>query len=209
MRYRAYCDGVTDHVRETQATYDLIAADYAGRWAPTAQGWLTAEFDRLSAVLPPGARVADVGCGPGYHTRFLLERGFTAVGIDLSWGMLQSRQVPAIAQADMRALPLRTGEIDAVWCAAALLHIPRPQVPVVLAEFARVLRPGGELALSVAEGDGDLWEPVSYQPSRQRWYVLHRLEPMTRQLRDADFELVSFSRRSTHRDWLQLRARRR
>ena len=209
MRSRAYCDGVTDPVRQTQATYDLIATDYAGRWAATPQEWLTAEFDRLSAVLPRGARVADVGCGPGYHTEFLLERGFMAVGLDLSWGMLRSRRVPALAQADMRALPLRTGEMDAVWCAAALLHIPRPQVPAVLADFARVLRPRGELVLSVAEGDGELWELVSYQPSHQRWFVLHRLDPMTRLLRDADFELVSFSRRSTHRDWLQLRARRR
>jgi len=61
----------------------------------------------------------------------------------------------------------------------------------------------------VAEGDGEFWEPVSYQPSHRRWFVLHRLESVTRQLRDADFELVSFSRRSTHRDWLLLRARRR
>jgi hypothetical protein len=75
--------------------------------------------------------------------------------------------------------------------------------------LARVLRPGGELTLSVAEEDGEFWELVSYQPSHQRWYVLLRLEPVTRQLRAADFELVSFSRRSTHRDWLQLRARRR
>jgi SAM-dependent methyltransferase len=200
---------VTDHVRQTQATYDLIAADYAGRWAATPQAWLTAELDRLSAALPRGARVADIGCGPGYHTRLLLERGFMAVGLDLSFGMLRSRQMPALVQADMRALPLKTGGMDAVWCAAALLHVPRPQVPAVLADFARVLRPGGELALSVAEGDGELSEPVSYQPSHQRWFVLHRLEPMTRQLRDADFELVSFSRRSTHRDWLQLHARRR
>lgn len=109
----------------------------------------------------------------------------------------------------MRALPLRSGAVDAVWCAAALLHIPRPQVPVVLGEFARVLRRGGELALSVAEGDGECWEPVSYQPSYRRWFVLHRIEPMTGQLIEAGFEVVGCTRRCTHRDWLTLRALRR
>jgi len=123
--------------------------------------------------------------------------------------MLRSRRVPAVVQADMRALPLGTRAVEAIWCASALLHIPRPEVPAVLAEFARILRPGGELALSVAEGDGEFWEPVSYQPSHRRWYVLHRVEPLTAQLADAGFAVTSFSRRSTHRQWLQLRARRR
>jgi hypothetical protein len=54
---------------------------------------------------------------------------------------------------------------------------------------------------------GEFAEPVSYQPGHRRWYVLHRLAPMTRQLRDAGLELVSASRRSTHRDG-ELRARR-
>src|SRR5215469_684940 len=207
MRNRAYCDGVTDQVDETRATYDVIAADYAARWA--APEWFNAEHAHLSAVLPCGARVADVGCGPGHHTRLLRERGFITVGLDLSSGMLRSLRVPGVAQTDMRALPLGTGAVDGLWCAAALLHVPRPEVPVALGEFARVLRPGGQLMVSLAEGDGEFAEPVSYRPSRQRWYVLHRLEPVTGQLRDAGFELMSFSRRSTHRDWLQLRARRR
>jgi hypothetical protein len=63
--------------------------------------------------------------------------------------------------------------------------------------------------VSVAEGDGEFAEPVSYRPSHQRWYVRHRLQPVTEQLRVAGLELMSFSRPSTHSDWLQLRARRR
>ena len=109
----------------------------------------------------------------------------------------------------MRALPLSSAAMDAVWCAAALLHIPRPEVPLALGEFARVLRAGGQLMISLAEGDGEFAEPVSYRPSHQRWFVLHRLESVTEHLRDAGLDLVNFSRRSTHRDWLQLRASRR
>lgn len=199
---------MTDHIAETRATYDLIATDYAGRWAGPAD-WIGAELGHLSAVLPHGARVADVGCGPGHHTLLLRERGFLAAGFDLSWGMLSSAGVPGVAQADMRALPVATESLDAVWCAAALLHIPRAELPVVLEEFARVLRPGGRLTASIAEGDGELWEPVSYDASRRRWYVLHRLESFTALLADAGFDPTDCSRRSTHRDWLHIRARRR
>jgi SAM-dependent methyltransferase len=198
---------VIDNLRETQATYDVIAQQYAGRWAGPAQ-WIIDELDHLSAVLPPGARVADIGCGPGHHTQLLRERGFQAVGFDLSRGMLSSQGVPGLAQADMRALPLATASLDALWCAAALLHIPRPDVPVVLGEFARVLRPDGTLALILAEGDGEFWEPVSYVPTRQRWYVLHHFEPLAAQLCEAGFDITGHSRRATHRQWLQIRARR-
>ncbi|TJZ95184.1 class I SAM-dependent methyltransferase [Actinacidiphila oryziradicis] len=199
---------MTDHILETQATYDVIASEYAGRWAGPAE-WVNAEIDRLSAVLPPGARIADIGCGPGHHTRLLRERGFRASGFDLSWGMLSSHGAAGVAQADMRALPIATGSLDAVWCAAALLHIPRTDVPVVLSEFARVLRSGGELTTSLAEGDGEVWEPVSYQSSRRRWYVLHRIESFSAQLHEAGFDVVDYSRRSTHREWLHIRAHRR
>lgn len=199
---------MTDHVLETRATYDAIAAEYAGRWTAPA-GWISAEIDRLSASLPPGARVADIGCGPGHHTRLLRERGFRATGFDLSRGMLSSQGIPGVAQADMRALPIARASQDAVWCAAALLHIPRADIPTVLGEFARVLRPGGRLSASLAEGDGELWEPVPYHPGRRRWYVLHRIEPFTARLDAAGFDVLDCSRRSTHRDWLHVHARRR
>ena len=199
---------MTDHVLETRATYDAIAAEYAGRWSAPAE-WVTAEMDRLSTALPHGARVADIGCGPGHHTRLLRERGFRATGFDLSRGMLRAQGIPGVAQADMRALPIATASQDAVWCAAALLHIPRTDIPVVLGEFARVLRSGGSLSTSLAEGDGDVWEPVSYHSDRRRWYVLHRIEPFTAHLRDAGFDVLACSRRSTHRDWLHFHARRR
>ncbi|MEU4848973.1 class I SAM-dependent methyltransferase [Streptomyces gilvosporeus] len=170
---------------------------------------MTAELDYLSGVLPRGARVADIGCGPGHHTRLLRECGFRVTGLDLSWGMLSSQGTPGVVQADMRALPMATGSLDAVWCAAALLHIPRSDVPVVLGEFARVLRTGGELITSLAEGDGELWETVSYESSCRRWYVLHQADPFAAQLGEAGFRVVGHSRRSTHRDWLHFRARRR
>ncbi|GAA1890291.1 hypothetical protein GCM10009753_18640 [Streptantibioticus ferralitis] len=89
-----------------------------------------------------------------------------------------------------------------------MLHIPRPEVPDVLAEFSRVLRPGGLLSLSVVEGDGEGWEPVSYAQTYRRWYVFHRIEPLIQQLTLAGFDVLSYSRRSTHRNWLHLSAQR-
>jgi hypothetical protein len=49
--------------------------------------------------------------------------------------------------------------VDALWCQAALLQIPHVYVPDTLAGFARVVRPGGAIDLSLNEGDGRAGRP--------------------------------------------------
>lgn len=202
----------TAAARANRAAYGVIANAYARTW-DTPPPWLVAELDRVAALLPPGAMVADAGCGPGHHTRLLRERGLRAFGFDLSREMLASVGTPGVAQADMLALPIADGCFDAVWCAAALLHIPRPSVPTALAEFARILQPGGQLALAVAEGDGEAWEDVPYNvpgsADVRRWYVFHRLDDLSVLLDAAGFDVYGHWRRATHRKWLHIQARRR
>ena len=161
-------------VGETQGTYDLITAEYARQNAAV---WpdLADHANALTASLRPGGVVADVGCGPGRDITLLRARGLRVIGIDLSLGQLRRSRLTGVVQADMRQLPLRGGSVDAIWCHAALLHIPRTTVPAVLAEFARAARPGGELFLAVAEGDGEGFEVASnYGSDRRRWFTLHR-----------------------------------
>ena len=200
-------DRLGDAVAGTRSAYGVIADQYAARWVGSPD-WLAAEVDRFAALLPPGAKVADIGCGPGHHAALLRERGLHAYGFDLSLEMLSARGVPGVAQADMRALPLASGSLDAVWSAAAMLHVPRPDVPLALTEFARVLRPGGHLLLIVAEGEGERWEEVAYRAEARRWYVYHRLEDLTGRLEEAGFKVSETVRRPGNRDWLHFYAQR-
>ncbi|GAA1853034.1 class I SAM-dependent methyltransferase [Asanoa iriomotensis] len=195
-------------MNETRQTYDLISTEYARR-ATAVDARLLRELDTLGGALAAGSRVVDIGCGPGREVALLRERGFRVVGFDLSLGQLRAGGLPGRAQADMRHLPLRTGSVDAVWCQAALLHLPRPDVPAVLAEFARVVRPGGALYLSVAEGDGAGWEVAgNYGSELRRWFTYHREPALTTLLAAAGFAVREVSRTSSHREWLSLHARR-
>lgn len=192
----------------TRTTYDTIAETYAAQSAEPYPE-LFADIAALQARLPTGALIADIGCGPGRDIGLLRDRGFRAIGFDLSFGQLRVGGLPGVAQADMQAIPLRVGAVDAIWCQAALLHIPHRTVPAVLAEFARVTRPGGLLHLVVAEGDGEQWEAATrYGSESQRFYTYHREPELTRSLEAAGFSIVDVSRYEGGRNWLGMRAER-
>jgi len=198
-------------VQGTRATYDEIAEAYRERSRRLSYEGLPAEIAAFRAMLPTDATagpfVADVGCGPGHHTALLREHRVRVIGVDLSAGMLRAGGVPGLVQADMRALPIRTGALDGIWSRAALLHVPRAMVPAALAEFGRVVRHGGALHLMVAEGDGEGWQSDAYD-GQPRWYTHHRAEALTALLGVAGFTVDSIDRRSTHRDWLTVWATR-
>ncbi|MGH3300809.1 MAG: GNAT family N-acetyltransferase [Streptosporangiaceae bacterium] len=195
-------------ITETRLTYDHIATEFARRNRATSPR-IVDLIHGLAASLRPAAVVADVGCGPGRDAALIRAHGLRVTGLDLSMGQLRAGGHPDVAQADMRYLPLRTASLDAIWCQAALLHIPRRAVPEVLAEFARTVRPGGQLYLHVAEGDGEGFEVASrYGSDRSRWFTLHREPDLVALLAAAGFTVDRVSRSRGHRDWLELRARR-
>jgi SAM-dependent methyltransferase len=93
---------------------------------------------------PGGGLCLDIGCGTGVHAATVRGLGWTPVGVDLSAGMLRhARGRLAAARADAGRLPVRDGSLPAA--IAVMVHTDMPAYPAVLAEAARVLRPGGIL----------------------------------------------------------------
>lgn len=97
----------------------------------------------------PGVAL-DAACGTGRFAEFLAGRGYRVIGVDSSPDMLAHarRRVPdgEFHVAELERLPLPDDSADVIVCGLALAHVPR--LLPVLAEFARVLRPGGDLVIS-------------------------------------------------------------
>lgn len=98
-----------------------------------------------------GARVLDVASGPGYVAAKAAERGASVVGVDIAEAMisLARRLHPQLEfrHGNAEALPFPDRSFDALVGNFVLLHLGRPEHAA--AEFARVLAPGGRLALTV------------------------------------------------------------
>jgi SAM-dependent methyltransferase len=122
---------------------------------------LTVDFDRLG--LQRGDRVLDMGCGAGRHAFEAYRRGGDVIAfdqdadelsgvLDLFAAMREAGEVPLGAEADVKqgdalSLPFADGEFDRVVAAEVLEHIPADTAAI--AELARVLRPGGTMAVTV------------------------------------------------------------
>lgn len=107
----------------------------------------------------PGQRVLNVGVGTGgEHARLheAVAPGGVAVGIDISRVMLEltrTRTGTPLCEADARALPFAPAGFDRLFSSYVLDLIPLADVPGVLRDFHRILKPGGRMVLvSMTEG---------------------------------------------------------
>ena len=108
------------------------------------QGWRRSTVAALA--LPAGARVLDLACGTGDLSRLGARRGYRMVGADLSAGMLAANgSSTPLVEADASRLPFLDGAFDGVVCGYALRNFT--DLGATLAESARILRPGGRLAV--------------------------------------------------------------
>jgi len=187
---------VNKSIRDTQASYDTVARDYAERFKdemddkPFDRGCL----DRLAREVAGLGPICDLGCGPGQLARYLHRKGVKTLGVDLSPGMVAEAQRlnPEIHfhQGNMLSLPdadLSWGGIAAFYC---ILHIPRGEIVAALREMKRVLKPGGFLLLAFHIGHeikhlDEWWEkPVKLD------FAFYQPPEMEAWLQEAGFELV-------------------
>jgi ubiquinone/menaquinone biosynthesis C-methylase UbiE len=157
---------------------------------------------RESVAAQPGEHVLDVGCGPGFYVKELLDQvgvNGSVTGVDVSRAMLAvaAKRVAwhdnvAFHQAEATTLPVPDGAFDAAVSVQVLEYVP--DVAGALADIHRVLRPGGRVVI----WDVD-WATVSWhtadrarmQRMLDAWdhHLVHPSLPMalTRHLHDAGF----------------------
>ena len=154
------------------AEFDNIARAERDFW------WYRGMREILFRLLDPmriarGARVLEAGCGTGYMSKALAERyGWSMTPLDLGREGLEYARgygLGRLVQGDITALPLATGTFDALVSLDVIVHLPRGGEASALAEFARVLKPGGLLAARVSALDILRSRHSTFAHERQRF----------------------------------------
>ena len=154
-------------------------------------------FSAMVACLPcgPGSLVLDMGAGPCWVSEWLQRLRYRTLALDLAEDMLaigRRRLAPGswLCAADMVALPLADGSVDAALCYGALHHVP--EWTEVLGEVHRVLRDGGVLVLQ-EPGRGHAQQAHSIAQMEQFGVLEQDLPPrqLARACRQAGFARVA------------------
>jgi ubiquinone/menaquinone biosynthesis C-methylase UbiE len=195
-----------NHLEQTQETYRQIAANYAAAWQKG--GTVDSELQKFAALLPEGATVLDVGCGPGLDTAVLQTHHLNVIGLDYSHEMMRVGRdehscLAPFVQADMRRLPVGQ-QIEGIWASASLLHLQRDDMLPTLHEFWRVLKPDGLLYFSVKQGVGEEWvRTEKYGHDLLRFFTFWQAETLDPLLQTAAFHIIDGWQEEGRRDtWL-------
>jgi ArsR family transcriptional regulator len=151
---------------ERQRRHEGFYADLAEKW-DRIRGEYEHPDIRLGAVaalVDPALRVLDIGTGTGAMLPVLGGAAGTVVALDHSEAMLDRARTlcrteelttVTLCRGTVEDLPFRDAAFDACHCAMALHHVAEPRD--ALAEMARVVRPGGTLALTAFVGHAEDW----------------------------------------------------
>ena len=147
------------YVSETRTAYDIVAESYA-ELLPDALGdspWDRAMLGTFAELVGTKGPVGDLGCGPGRLTGYLASLGLDVFGVDLSPSMVEvaRRAHPGLRfeVGSLVALELADGSLAGALAWYSLIHTPPERLPLVVAELARVLAPGGRLLTAFQVGD--------------------------------------------------------
>ena len=129
--------------------------------------WMTGDYDVFSRPMQkgaeeffarlgvkPGARLLDVGCGAGQLALIAARSGANVTGCDIATNWIEKARARAAAEGltakfeegDAESLPYPDASFDVVASVVGAMFAPRPER--VAAEFARVCRPGGMIAMA-------------------------------------------------------------
>lgn len=152
------------HLRDlVRRGYDAISRSYrpdgggANPDGPESTAGYQAWLHELAALLQPGARALDLGCGAGVPAaEFLAEAGFKVVGVDISEVQIERARslVPkaTFIRADMATWDCEPDSFDAVVSLYALIHVPLEDQRRLIPRLARWLTPSGYLLAIVGDG---------------------------------------------------------
>ncbi|MDP4332775.1 bifunctional GNAT family N-acetyltransferase/class I SAM-dependent methyltransferase [Curtobacterium sp. A7_M15] len=190
----------------TLDAYERAADRYAERTDDHRAGLV----DDLLALVPLGARVLELGSGPG---RDALALETTGLVVDRTDGARSFVDALRADGHDARQLDVRPdafgGPYDAVFANAVLLHVERGDLGGVLARLRDAVHPGGVLAATVKLGEGEAWS--TRKLDRARHFTYWTPEPLAEVVRRSgwtDVDVRETTRAGADERWLTVTARR-
>jgi 2-polyprenyl-3-methyl-5-hydroxy-6-metoxy-1,4-benzoquinol methylase len=154
---------------------------------------------------PPGGKVLDLGCGRGHLLRLLARRGFDIAGADSSPESVRAAQA-ALSPADpgrirvgtLDAIPFDAGSFDLVVLIETIEHLRDDDLPQVIGEIRRVLKPDGALFITTPNAEDLEIALVRCPDCGARFHPMQHLRSWNPQSMEFALTAAGFANVATH-----------
>lgn len=200
---------------ELRKTYNKIAQD----WGNDHSGdtWWLKGANKFLEFLPVGSKVLDLGCGSGYKTAYIKEKGYDVEGCDFSEGMveLSKNNFPDInfEVFDLYDLDKMNKKFDGIFCQAVLLHIPKKDIFNILNNMKSLLNDNGYLYIAVkekrdSESEEEIVKENDYGYDYERFFSYFTISEFKDYFNKLNMKVVYLlSEGSSKRTWINLVAK--
>mgnify|MGYP000641173120 CR=1 FL=1 len=176
-------------VDDTIRVYDSIAEEWHAMYGRLS---FMRDFADIFIENLKGKKVLDLGCGPGRDAKYLSEKGFSVVGVDLCERFLEMARLNApkaeFRKMDLRNISFPESSFDGVWAAASILHIPKKEAISAIKEMAKILKQGGVIYISLLKGRGEKYTELEF--GNGRFFAYYEKEEIERLLAENGFEII-------------------
>lgn len=166
--------------------YNKNAELFAQRVAVPSKN-LASYYERFLPPLAPSSKILDIGCGIGRDSKHFEDLGHLAFAIDGSEEMVLAAN--KILKNPARLMLFEelnfNEEFDAIWAAAAFIHVPGNELSDVLDKAFNALKPGGLFFFNFKHGQGEYTDPVE---GRTFYYMTE--QPIRRYLEKYNPEII-------------------
>jgi ubiquinone/menaquinone biosynthesis C-methylase UbiE len=155
----------------TRESYEATAEAFACNVAELAP---RESIVRFSKLLPPKAKIIDIGSGSGRDAKIFSDLGVDVVGIDFCSNLIQhARKHATLAEfhvMDIEAISFPPASFDGAWAGCSLIHIPKKNIVNVLNKIHFILKDKGYFYLTIKKGTGEgLENDIRYGNCKKFW----------------------------------------
>ena len=195
---------MTDESNLTAKIYDKISSAYADKFNEPSDN-----IDEFLKLIPKGSKILDAGCGPGVDSAYMNSQGFEVIGVDLSEKMLElaRKKSPNIKfeKADIRELDFNKSTFDGILASYSLIHIPKKDIPNLIKNFLKFLKPNGVICVGIQEGESrEMFITEPFKPDEKIFVNVISADELRELLEKNGFTpLNEFMRKSEDKDKLE------
>jgi len=140
----------------TKNSYEATAREFANNVRDLAP---KESIDRFAKLLPPQAKIIDIGCAAGRDAKLFTEKGISVLGIDYCQNLVdlakEHAPLATFQVVDLEELSLSASSFDGAWAGCTFSHIPKDNLPSILKNVYSLLKQRGYFYLTVKKGTGE------------------------------------------------------